>query len=105
MRGEDVGVATVPEPEEVANSLANVIQRARERDGGERLASTPLPTVTRQIPYDILQLASGEETGRDVIRPDIPVSRRRIACVATSLAPEPTAEPCGPERPWPDERA
>ena len=106
MRGENVGVATVPEPEEVANSLANVIQRARGRDGEERLASMPLPTVTRQIPYDILQLASGGETGRDVIRPDLPVSRRRIACVATSLTPEPTtSEPRGPERLWPDERA
>lgn len=105
-RGKDVGLATVPEPEEVANALANVIQRAREQEGGGKLASLPLPTVTQQIPYDILQLASGRATGRDVIRPDVAVSRRRIACVATSLAHEPTAsEPRSPERPWPDERA
>lgn len=105
MRGHDVGLATVPEPEEVANALSNVIQRAREQEGGEKLARHPLPTVTRQIPYDILQLASGGATGRDIILPDVPVARRRIVCVATSLAPESTtSEPHRPERPWPDER-
>lgn len=105
MRGEDVGLATVPEPEEVANSLADVIQRARKQEEGERLARFPLPTVTRQVPYDILQLASGEATSGEVIRPDVPVSRRRIVCVATSLASElTTSEPRSPEGLLPNER-
>lgn len=94
LRGEDVGIATVPEPEEVAKSLSEVILRTRRQGQGEGTISPPLPIVTRQIPYDILQLASGGEIGGDVIRPDMPVSRRRIACVATALAPEPfSSEP------------
>jgi hypothetical protein len=99
MRGENVGLATVPEPEEVANSLANVIRRAREQEDGERRARFPLPTVTDQVPSDILQLASGKAISGEVGRPDVPVSRRRIVCVATSLISElPTSEPESPER-------
>ena len=99
MRGEDVGLATVPEPEEVANSLADVIQRARKQEEGERLARFPLPMVTDQVPPDILQLASGEAISGEVIRPGVPVSRRRIVCVATSLASElTTSEPRSAEQ-------
>ena len=105
LRGAHLGVATAPEPEEVVDSLSNAIRSARRQDRGEELESMPLPTITRKIPYDILQLASGEASGSDVIRPDVPVSRRRIVCVATSLLPEPlTSGLRKPERPGPDEQ-
>lgn len=88
LQGDDVGVVTVPEPEEVARALSDAIVRARGRDEEDGAGKPRLPMVTHQIPYDILQLASGDGARGDAIRPDLPISRRRIACVATGLKPD-----------------
>ncbi|WP_267347118.1 DUF6615 family protein [Sphingomonas sp. GM_Shp_2] len=102
MRGQDIGVATVPEPEEVADSLAKMILRARGEPGVD---GVPLPTVTRQVPSDILRLAAAVGEGGESTRPDIPVSGRRVVCVATSLTPEaPAVRREAPEAPHPDWR-
>lgn len=97
MRGEDVGVVRVPEPEEVVKAMTEAIRRQRERALDADAADERLPEITYFIPPDILQLASGGADGGDIIRPDVPVSRRRVACVATSIIQESASESPAPE--------
>jgi len=92
LSGSELGVTTIPAPDDVASSVSKMIGRAREAQGFRDTGEQRLPFVTDQIPTDILQLASGGASGSDVIRPDRPIAHRRIACVATTNNPEDESE-------------
>jgi hypothetical protein len=84
LRGNKLGVATIPEPDDVAQSVSKMIVRAREAQDSRGEFEHRLPFVTDQIPPDILQLASGGASDSELIRPDLSVAQRRIVCVATA---------------------
>jgi hypothetical protein len=76
---ERVEIMNIPDPEEVLKAMVDEIKR-RRRDGSE----LPLPSITKDIPADILLLAQGEMRGLPASdRDGGVVARTRIAFVAS----------------------